>query len=61
MRWDVITLFPEFFAPLVQSGINRRAFEQGRLQLHLWNPPILPTANTAASMTARSVAALAWS
>ena len=38
MRWDVITLFPEFFAPLVQSGINRRAFEQGRLQLHLWNP-----------------------
>jgi tRNA (guanine37-N1)-methyltransferase len=28
MRIDVITLFPELFAPLMQSGVIRRAFEQ---------------------------------
>lgn len=27
MRFDIITLFPEMFAPFLQSGINRRAFE----------------------------------
>ncbi len=27
MRFDIITLFPELFAPLMQSGIIRRAFE----------------------------------
>ena len=27
MRFDTITLFPELFAPFMQSGINRRAFE----------------------------------
>jgi tRNA (guanine37-N1)-methyltransferase len=27
MRFDVVTLFPELFAPFMQSGINRRAFE----------------------------------
>ncbi len=27
MRFDIITLFPELFAPLTQSGIIRRAFE----------------------------------
>jgi tRNA (guanine37-N1)-methyltransferase len=27
MRFDVITIFPELFAPFMQSGINRRAFE----------------------------------
>ncbi len=26
MRFDIITLFPELFAPFMQSGINRRAF-----------------------------------
>lgn len=36
MRFDVITLFPELFAPLVQVGINRRAFEQGHIDLRLW-------------------------
>ncbi|MDP2250399.1 MAG: tRNA (guanosine(37)-N1)-methyltransferase TrmD, partial [Hydrogenophaga sp.] len=29
MRFDVITLFPELFAPFLQHGINRRAFESG--------------------------------
>ncbi len=27
MRFDIITLFPELFAPLMQAGIIRRAFE----------------------------------
>ncbi|MBS7808006.1 tRNA (guanosine(37)-N1)-methyltransferase TrmD [Variovorax sp. PCZ-1] len=27
MRFDIITLFPELFAPMMQSGIIRRAFE----------------------------------
>lgn len=27
MRFDIVTLFPELFAPFMQSGINRRAFE----------------------------------
>jgi tRNA (guanine37-N1)-methyltransferase len=27
MRFDIITLFPELFAPFMQNGINRRAFE----------------------------------
>ncbi|MDT8989386.1 tRNA (guanosine(37)-N1)-methyltransferase TrmD [Curvibacter sp. APW13] len=38
MRFDVITLFPEMFAPLTTVGINRRAFESGALELHLTNP-----------------------
>lgn len=38
MRFDVITLFPELFAPLMQHGITRRAFESGQVALHLWNP-----------------------
>ncbi|WP_439588794.1 tRNA (guanosine(37)-N1)-methyltransferase TrmD [Hydrogenophaga sp.] len=38
MRFDVITLFPELFAPFLQNGINRRAFESGQVAVHLWNP-----------------------
>ncbi len=38
MQFDVITLFPEMFAALTQSGITRRAFEQSRCALSLWNP-----------------------
>ncbi len=36
MRFDVITLFPELFAPFSSLGINRRAFETGALELNLW-------------------------
>lgn len=36
MRFDVITLFPELFAPFLTSGINRRAFETGAVDLKLW-------------------------
>ncbi|QHE87294.1 tRNA (guanosine(37)-N1)-methyltransferase TrmD [Hydrogenophaga sp. BPS33] len=38
MRFDVITLFPELFAPFLQHGINRRAFDAGLVDVHLWNP-----------------------
>ena len=38
MQFDVITLFPEMFAALTQSGVTRRAFEQGKTGLSLWNP-----------------------
>jgi tRNA (guanine37-N1)-methyltransferase len=35
---DVVTLFPEMFAALTQSGVTRRALETGRWSLQLWNP-----------------------
>lgn len=38
MRFDVITLFPEMFAPFVEAGVVRRAYAGGLLTLHLWNP-----------------------
>lgn len=38
MQFDVITLFPEMFAALTASGITRRAYEQKRFGLSLWNP-----------------------
>ena len=36
MRFDVITLFPELFAPHLTQGITRRAFETGQVQVRLW-------------------------
>lgn len=36
MRFDVITLFPELLRPLLEHGINRRAFEGGQVQVVLW-------------------------
>lgn len=38
MQFDVISLFPEMFAALTQSGVTRRAFEQQRWHLTVWNP-----------------------
>jgi tRNA (guanine37-N1)-methyltransferase len=38
MQFDVITLFPEMFAAVTQSGITRRAYEQKKWALSLWNP-----------------------
>ena len=38
MQFDVITLFPEMFSALTASGITRRAFDQKRCALSLWNP-----------------------
>ena len=38
MRFDVITLFPELFEPFLKTGVTRRAFETGLLDVRLWNP-----------------------
>ena len=38
MQFDVVSLFPEMFAALTQSGVTRRAFEQKIWGLSLWNP-----------------------
>lgn len=38
MRFDVITLFPEMFAAITRYGVTRRAAEQGKFELHTWNP-----------------------
>jgi tRNA (guanine37-N1)-methyltransferase len=38
MRFDVITLFPELFAPFLTTGVTRRAYESGQVQVRLWNP-----------------------
>jgi tRNA (guanine37-N1)-methyltransferase len=38
MRFDVLTLFPELFAPLLTSGITRRAYETGQVDVRLANP-----------------------
>jgi tRNA (guanine37-N1)-methyltransferase len=36
MRFDVVTLFPELFAPHLQHGITRRAFDSGLVDVRLW-------------------------
>ena len=38
MRFDVITLFPELFAPFLTAGITRRAFESARVDVQFANP-----------------------
>lgn len=38
MNFDVIPLFPPMFDALAKHGITRRALEQERFQLQLWNP-----------------------
>ena len=38
MRFDLITLFPELFAPFLASGVTRRAYVSGQVAVHLWNP-----------------------
>lgn len=45
MQFDVVTLFPEMFAALTQSGVTRRAFEQNKCGLSLWNPRDFTTDN----------------
>src|SRR5471032_2166995 len=37
MRFDVITLFPDLFAPFLTQGITRRAYESGQVDVKLWN------------------------
>ncbi|MES2415792.1 MAG: tRNA (guanosine(37)-N1)-methyltransferase TrmD [Pseudomonadota bacterium] len=38
MRFDVVTLFPELFSTFLTSGVTRRAYEAGLVEVRLWNP-----------------------
>ena len=38
MRFDILTLFPQMFAPFLENGVTRRAFASGQVAVHLWNP-----------------------
>ena len=38
MRFDVLTLFPEMFAPFLSVGVTRRAYAGGQVDVHLHNP-----------------------
>ena len=37
MRFDVITLFPELFAPFLTAGVTRRAYEAKLIDVRPWN------------------------
>ncbi|MEY8876955.1 MAG: tRNA (guanosine(37)-N1)-methyltransferase TrmD [Leptothrix sp. (in: b-proteobacteria)] len=36
MRFDLLTLFPELFAPFLQVGVTRRAFSSAQVDVRLW-------------------------
>ena len=38
MRVDVITLFPELIQAFLPVGVTRRAYENGLVEVHCWNP-----------------------
>jgi len=38
IRFDCVSIFPEMFAAVTQSGITRRALEEGRWVWQGWNP-----------------------
>jgi tRNA (guanine37-N1)-methyltransferase len=38
MRFDVVTLFPELFAPFLTVGVTRRAYESGQVNVQFSNP-----------------------
>lgn len=37
MRFDIVTLFPELFAPFLAAGVTRRAYETRQVDVRLWN------------------------
>lgn len=37
-RYDVVTIFPAMFEAVTGHGITRRALEEGRFELHTWDP-----------------------
>ncbi len=37
-HYDVITLFPEMFDAIADSGVTRRALDEGAWELKCWNP-----------------------
>ena len=36
MRFDISTLFPELIEPWLHSGVTRRAYDSGQVQVRLW-------------------------
>ena len=38
MRFDVVTLFAELFTPFLTTGVARRAFESGQVEVKFCNP-----------------------
>jgi tRNA (guanine37-N1)-methyltransferase len=45
IRFDVVTLFPEMFRAISESGITSRALAQGLWRLKTWNPRDFTTNN----------------
>ena len=45
IAFDCITLFPQMFDAVAESGITRRAKEEGKWSLSLWNPRDFTTDN----------------
>ena len=45
MRFDVITIFPAMFEAVSKHGITRRALEEKRFELALWDPRDFTTDN----------------
>ena len=45
MRFDVLSLFPEFIRQSAEVGVVGRALERGLLQLEAWNPRDYATGN----------------
>jgi tRNA (guanine37-N1)-methyltransferase len=45
LRFDVVTLFPEMFSAIRQSGITSRALQAGLWRLETWNPRDFTTDN----------------
>lgn len=38
MRFELITLFPELFVPILKSGVIGKAVENGLIKVNSWNP-----------------------
>ncbi|MFZ2739377.1 MAG: tRNA (guanosine(37)-N1)-methyltransferase TrmD [Burkholderiaceae bacterium] len=38
MRFDIVTLFPDLFAPLLSQGVTRRAFESAWVDVRFFDP-----------------------
>ena len=45
MRFDAVTLFPQMFAAVTESGITSRALQAGLWQFKTWNPRDFTTDN----------------
>jgi len=60
VRFDLITIFPEFFAGPLDHGIVRRAREAGIVQVHVQDLREFTRTGTKRWMIAHSAAAREW-